>query len=250
MSETNETVPQDLEPETPDPNAAPQPAATEASPGQEQADPPEPQGDEPKSKQPQWVQRRIDELTRARYDERRRADDAEARLRQLQPDQSQNSQAIPPGYIPVQDVQRFVAEQASTAQYNRACDAIADAGAMVAAFDEGLGNLRALGVNPSNRADPLMQVLTELDADEGARAIASLGANPDEAYRILNLSPARMAVEVAKMAAKPARSSVSRAPSPITPLNGGAAKGGDPYTMNDEDQRKWFIANDPRRRNG
>lgn len=243
MSETNDLATQGQDQEIIDPNAALQPVETEALEGQEPSDDdqkPEPQ--KPPPKVPAGVLKRLSELSSARNAATQRAEAAEEMLRQAIAAQNPGQQPTqaPPGYVSVQDVQREFDMRAAQAQFNGACDAIADAGSKVDGFDDSLKTLHALGLNTQDPRAPLMQVLVELSAEEGARAIAALGADPDQADRLMRMSPARMAIEVAKVAAKPARLPVSRAPAPISPISGGATRSNDFTAMDDETQRAWL----------
>jgi hypothetical protein len=64
-----------------------------------------------------------------------------------------------------------------------------------------------------------------LDSDMGAKLLVHFNANPDEATRIANLSPARQAAEIGKLEAKLSTviPKVSKAPPPIDPIGGGKA---------------------------
>ncbi len=57
-----------------------------------------------------------------------------------------------------------------------------------------------------------------LDTGEGPRIIHDLGADLNEAARLMKLSPTKLGIELARLAAKPADEGVSEAPKPITPV--------------------------------
>lgn len=246
MSESIESATQGA---TVDPvETVPQPA-TETAPetGQEQQAEPaqtatEEAPEEPKRKP--WFQQRIDELTREKHEARRQADQLTAYLRQIQQGQQpEPQQGQPPaGYVPVAEVGRIAAQQVEMAAFNRACDEIADHGASVFRdFDSAVQNFQSIGGPPP----ALLEAVTALGKEDGARVFYELGMNPDEAMRLSRLSPARMAVEVTRLAAKPAASKpVSKVPAPITPIAAARAEaGGEPDAKSNPDAyRKWFAA--------
>lgn len=245
MSESIESATQGA---TADPvEIAPQPA-TETAPdtGQEQQAEPaetttEDAPEEPKRKP--WFQQRIDELTREKHEARRQTEQLTAYLRQIQQGQQpEPQQGQPPaGYVPASEVGRIAAQQIEMAAFNRACDDIADhVTSLYRDFDTAVQNFQSIGGPPP----ALLEAVTALGREDGARVFYDLGMNPDEAMRLARLSPARMAVEVARMAAKPAASKpVSRVPAPITPISAARAEaGGEPdATRNPEAYRKWFA---------
>ena len=246
MSESLESATQGA---TVDPvDTAPQPA-TESAPdtGQEQQaepaeTPTEEAPEEPKRKP--WFQQRIDELTREKHEARRQAEQLTAYLRQIQQGQPQEPQQQgqpPAGYVPASEVGRIAAQQIEMARFNQACDEIADHGASVFRdFDSAVQNFQSIGGPPP----ALLEAVTALGKEDGARVFYDLGMNPDEAMRLSRLSPARMAVEIARMAAKPAAPKpVSKVPPPITPIAAARAEaGGEPDAKANPDAwRKWFA---------
>jgi len=239
MSETTENATQGggQEPET-----VPQPAIDEApTTGQEQDESQTtetpPQDDKPKET-PRAIQRRFDELTRRAYENQRRAEAAEAQLRQMQQPNATAQAAPPQGYVPASEVERAAAQLVEAQSFNSACDAIADFGAeKFPDFDTALTNFRMLGGPPQ----PFLEALTALGKEDGARVFHDLGTNPDEAERIIRMSPARMGIELAKLAAKPAKvPAVSKAPPPITPIRAGRVTT-DAEPTDDAEWRAWFT---------
>lgn len=225
----------------------PQPAIeTAPDTGQEQqADTAEQQTEtqeEPKRKP--WFQQRIDELTREKHEARRQAEQLAGYLRQIQQGQQvpqqQDGTQPPPGYVPASEVERIAARQLEAARFNEACNEIADHGeATFKDFQTAVANFQSIGGPPP----ALLEAVTALGKEDGARVYYELGTNPDEAMRLARLSPARMAVEVAKMAAKPAPTRpVSKVPPPIAPISAGRAEaGGEPDAARNPDAyAKWF----------
>lgn len=246
MSESLENATQGATAEPVD--TAPQPA-TETAPdtGQEQEAEPaetttEDAPEEPKRKP--WFQQRIDELTREKHEARRQTEQLTDYLRQIQQGQQpEPQQGQPPaGYVPASEVGRIAAQQIEAAQFTQACNEIAEHGESVFKnFDTAVQNFQSIGGPPP----ALLEAVTALGKEDGARVFYDLGMNPDEAMRLARLSPARMAVEIAKMAAKPAAPKpVSKAPPPITPISANRAEtGGEPdATRQPEAWRKWYAA--------
>lgn len=133
-------------------------------------------------------------------------------------------------------VDERAAQKAAQAQFTSDCNTIFDKGAEKhgEAFKESVANLNAMGL-----MDPKL-VEAAMATDAPADVIHALGADLDEAERVLSLSPARMGVEMAKIAAKlnpttqaPApKPKLSNAPAPITPVGGGAPATTNIYASN------------------
>ena len=158
----------------------PQPATDDApTTGQEQ--PAETTDETPEPKKTPWFQRRIDELTREKYEARRQVEAYADALRKIQQPAGQEhatNTAPPAGYVPAAEVHRAAAEMVSRADFNRVCDDIADIGSKLPDFPSAVGNLTALGVDTQNANDPFMQAVTALDKAEAARVFHELGSNP------------------------------------------------------------------------
>ena len=210
-------------------DAAPLPANLDTVPasGTEQTADPAPQPDAPEEpKRTPWFQRRIDELTREKHEARRQADAYAMTLREIQQRQAGQTQqdAPPAGYVPASEVQRIAAEQVAVSRLNADCDAVADYGVeKFPDFGEAQRNLQMLG----GMTPEFLEVVTGLGKEDGARVFRDLGLDPDRAERILKLPPAKMGVELARMAAQPAKPApVSKAPAPVNPI-GGARQAAD-----------------------
>lgn len=230
---------------------APQPA-NEQAPGtgtgqtpsaEEQPSPTEPgqPADDKPAKTP-WFQRRIDELTRDRWEKQRENETLRAELErarqprqdgQQQPDPQQRQQPSPADY------QRHVREEAqrmqAQAEFDRTCNDIhAEGTKAFPDFDAALGSFRLLGGLPP----ALVEAAQETGA--AAKVLYDLGRDPDEAARILALSPTRMAVAVAKIAARPPTNPpVSKAPPPIQPIGTASKVETDPDKMSAADWMAW-----------
>lgn len=229
MSESIKTVTQADE-------TAPQPAeetvpatGTEQSEETEQAEVKE--EDAPKPKAAPWFQKRIDELTRQRHEAERQlaAERAElARLRAgAQPQQQQP--APPPGYVPAELVQAKAAELLEQTRFVEECNAVAATGSeKFPDFSEAVDNISRL-VDRTEQLNPLLQAVTELGREDGARVYYELGKNPEKAAALLAMPPAKMAVALARMAATPAKPvAVTKAPEPIRPIGSGGVRNSGP----------------------
>ena len=165
---------------------------------------------------------------------------AELRARATAPQAAAQQGQQPAGYVPIAQVQAAAAEIVATERFNEECNAIADTGeAKYADFDTATRNWGMLGGPPR----PFLDAVTALGKDDGARVYYELGKDPAKAEKMLNLSPAKMAIELAKMAATPAAPVATRAPDPIRPIQSGRVANNDPVNMTDEEQRAWFRKN-------
>ena len=221
--------------------------STEATAGQPQQEQQDQQVEQQEPKRTPWFQTRIDELTRARHEERRRADEAEQQALQYRQRISQFEQQ---GYQPEQQPQhqqpqadirtlaqqeaaRMVADQ----RFNEQCNRIyTDGKAAFPDFDQAVANLQMLGANRD-----FLELATSSDA--GAKMLHHLGTDLDETARLMSLPPVQMARELTRLEFKlsqpAAPKPVSKAPAPITPLGSSASNDvGDPARMSDAE---WFA---------
>lgn len=214
--ETTEEPKAEAKSEEPAAESKEQPAEGEAEPDKDDA-----------PKVPGWATKRINEITRQRYESERRAQALEAELAQYRASSQQNAQLE--GYQPPQQQQIDPYQLAETlaetkfqqANFDKTCNTIYDEGSKAFPdFDASLQTFGALGGLPP--------VLVEAAAETGHahRVLYELGKNPDEAMRIMGLPPARMGAALAKIASKPAAAAapkpISKAPAPITPVDGAA----------------------------
>lgn len=193
----------------------------------------EEKADEPeKPKHKPWFQERIDQLTREKYDERRRVETLEGRLAALE--------ANPDTPKPVTDVDSLATEKAERIvqqrQFDDKCNEVYSSGkADFSDFDDTIANFKMLGGLPI----PVLEAVNQLP--DAHKVLYALGSNMDEAARILNLAPVPMAVALAKLSMSPVKTKpVSNAPRPISPLDG-STRGGetDPEKMSVDDWMKW-----------
>lgn len=176
---------------------------------------PPPQVEQP-GQQPDWRDRRIATLTR--------------RLRELQ----ERGQPGPQVQQPDNQARHQPAEQALIEQrarelsiiqdFNRRCDETALVGRSQfgeTEFNGRIQNLQKLSdpTDPNSVQAYNSLLMAALEAGDSARLLFELGADLNEAQKILGMSPTRMAVEMTKRAARPPVQT-SNATRPITPLGG------------------------------
>lgn len=234
-----------------DPGAAPAaavPTAPEAEPTAEE-------------KKRSNSQKRIDALTREKWEEirarsaaERRAQELEEQLNTLRSGQQPATPAAPAqvaaaaAAAPVAPVNldALVNERARTLQqqqaFNARCNEVYSKGKQdIPDFDAALQNFSIFGGLGAHQT--LVQASTTLP--DGHKVLHFLGTNLDDAGRILQLPPIEQAIELSNIANRlRAGPIVSSAPAPITPLAGG---GGQPEVRPDdngdfktqEDFRAW-----------
>lgn len=176
---------------------------------------------------PDWRDRRIATLTR--------------RLREIQERGTPAptpapTQGTTPAPVPDQAiVEARARELAAIQDFNRRCDDTALTGRAQfgeEAFNGRINNLQKL-VDQSDPASVTAYnalLLAAIDTGEGAKVLHSLGADLNEAQRILGMQPTKMAVELTKRAIAPP-TETSEAPKPITPIG----SRGTPHTAIEPD---------------
>lgn len=136
-------------------------------------------------------------------------------------------------------------------EFNRRCNEVADAGrTQYGDFDAKVAKLVGLvdGNDPQAVTMYNQFLSAAIETGEASRLIYALGSDLDEASRILGLNPTRMAVELTKMAFRPA-SEISNAPRPLNPIasqgvNNRATLGADDPSSDNLSTEEWM-----RRRN-
>lgn len=175
------------------------------------------------TKTPAWVERRFAEMTRSRHDAERRAEALERDLanalalaKAAEPEGEQTQQRAPQQQAGSEEerINRAAAEMVKTQRFNERSNEVYAAGkADHADFDESLKNLGMLGASPE-----FFQSIVDLD--DAHKVLHALGSNPEEAARILALSPLKQGRELERLASKPAPKKttkpVSNAPDPIS----------------------------------
>jgi len=167
------------------------------------------------AKPAEWVQKRIDALTREKHEERRAREALEAQLASLQQQIPENAQDA----VPRNEVERLAHELVKKQSFDRTCNDVYEKGSQeFKDFDDVIGNFRLLGGMPTE----FLEAVTQLP--DAHKVLYQLGSNPEEASRILGLPPIQMAVKLAEIATKaaPVRA-VSKAPSPVEPIDTGGS---------------------------
>jgi hypothetical protein len=199
---------------------AQQPAEVSTEPGAEQTAEVVEQSQEQQKPKNDWVQRRIDQLTREKHEEKRQREALEARLRELQPtDTTQPGQVLTPDQIRA-EAKRLIEQE----RFDEACNKVFDAGKsdFGGEWDSSLKTFQMLG----GASPDFLQAITSMD--HGHKVLHALGQDPETAERVLSLPPLRMALELARLEAKVSQSAptpkpTSKAPPPITPVGGKSA---------------------------
>lgn len=187
------------------------------------------------------LKRRVDRLTRERYEERARHDAEVARLRE--------SVAKPEGEAPQltqEEVERRAEEKAKhiaeARAFNERCDKVFNDGKkLYPTFAEDLRTV-ASEVGPlfdkDNQPTTLMRSI--LDSEEPHKVFKYLADNPDVAAEIADLPERqqfRRLVKLETEIGEATRPKPSNAPKPVAPVRGGAASGSpDP----DKDPQAWI----------
>lgn len=182
-----------------------------------------------------WVQRRIDQLTREKHEEKRQREALEAQLRQYQQPAETSQQ---PRQMTADEVRAEAKRLIQEEKFNEACNKVFDAGKTeFPDWDSSLRTFQMLG----GASPEFLEAVTAMDA--GHKVLHHLGQNPETAERLLSLPPLRMALELARLEstvgqAKP--KPVSNAPAPITPIGGRSAPVEPPEFATTAEQIAWW----------
>lgn len=167
-----------------------------------------------------WVQRRIDQLTREKHEEKRQREALEQQLQQYrQP--ADTTQQPQQRQMSADDVRAEAKRLIQQEKFDDACNKVFDAGKTeFPDWDSSLRTFQMLG----GASPEFLEAVTAMDA--GHKVLHHLGQNPETAERLLSLPPLRMALELARLEstvgqAKP--KPVSNAPAPINPIGGRSA---------------------------
>lgn len=225
---------------TPTEEQAQQPAEVSSEPGAEQTAQQDEatQQDKPKN---DWVQRRIDQLTREKFEERRQREAMEARLRQYETQQSSVDQSQSGNQPMTADQIRAEAKRlVQQERFDEACNKTFEAGKKdFPDFEQSLRTFGMLGGAPQE----FLEAVTSMDL--GHRVIHHLGQNPEAAERLLSLPPLRMAMELTRLETSLSKAAppVSKAPPPISPVGGRAAPAEPSEFASTEEYAAWRRAN-------
>lgn len=126
----------------------------------------------------------------------------------------------------------------ATANFDAACNAAYEKGTgeFKEEFDAAVKNLGAVG---AMQRDILEMVL---DTEEPHKVLYELGRDPAKAAALLDMTPAKRAMEIARLSVVPAKKAanpLSQAPAPVRPVEGTARASTDP--RDDDDDDAWFA---------
>lgn len=242
--------------------ATDEPAAVEAAAEPEAEAQPDEHGSKKPQKLPDWANKEISKKAFEAREATRRAEAAEAELARLkaaaQPaptptaadTQAAQEQAPAGGYkspaefdaaVQAEAARRAQSEAAAQAQaeFDAACNAAYTKGkadpTIGADFDTAVGNLQQVGFMNRDMLDIVMAT------DDPPKLLFELGSDPDKALALMQMTPAKRAMEIAKMAipAKATPTPLSRAPRPVDTVEGSARPNGAP--SDNDDDATWFA---------
>jgi hypothetical protein len=201
-------------------------------------------GDSTKREKP-WFQKRIDDLTKEKWDARREKEAAEARARELEAQlellkrEKKDSDYSEMRSFSERDIEALAEKKAEEKlrieAFNKACNDVYEAGkAAYDDFDEVLGNFRDVGgLTPA-------VIEAAIEAGNPHKILYELAKDRDLAYKVMRMPPIKMAVEIAKLASKPSKAApMSKAPEPIKPVKGAANAEPDPEKMTIQEWMAW-----------
>ena len=229
------------------------------------------------TKRTPWFQRRIDQLTAEKWEERRTAESLRkqtaellAQLAEARKTAQSDTAGLPvtnPATTPTDTPQasspatpkpaprpqsmsdaeinalaeRRAEEIACQRTFNKVCNDVAEAGKdEYPDFDQSLRTFQMLGGIPTG----LLETITEMP--NAHKILYSLGKDPDLAERVVKMSPGKQALELARMESslgKPVTKAVSSAPPPVRPIDATSRAVDDPEKMSMDEFVKWREKN-------
>ena len=195
-----------------------------------------------------WAIKRISELTWQRHEAERKAEASTgeaARYRmlveQLRAGNTDEATDTTPQQPNIDElVEKRAAEKAQRQAIAERGQSVSKVGAEhYPDFQSAVVTLDALGISQDS-------VESILGMDDAHKVIYALGKNPEEASRILSLPPVQQGRELERLAlkaAQPAPKAVSKAPAPITPIDGSTTVEADPSKMSMAEWAKWREKN-------
>ncbi len=186
------------------------------------------QQNEDTDKKTPWFQKRINEVTREKYEARQAAEQAQRErdfLRQ-QLERVQNGEQVEQQQLPDVETlaQQKAAQMLAEQRFNDACNKTYEQGkSEFQNFDDSVRNLQMVGVSRE-----FLTLVSE--SDVGAKLIDHLGGNLEKADEIAKMPPLQMARALTKLEfelSQPKPKPVSKAPAPISPIGAGAASDSD-----------------------
>lgn len=202
-------------------------------------------------KLPDWAQKEMAKKAFEAREATRRAKELEDELAKFKGAKPVETVATPPTPVDIdaavqaevtrrEQAARAQADQeafdaASNATFSKGVEAYKDADFK---FEAAVQNLQAVGVMNRDFLD------TVLASEDPAKVLYELGSDPDRAAQLMALSPAKRAMEIAKISlpapekkAEPVP--ISRAPRPVSPVEGSARPSGEP--QDSDDDVTWFA---------
>lgn len=196
------------------------------------------------------VQRRFDEMTRKRHEEvnreRARADAAERELAALRAPKTDDQ----PTTVRPEDIDRIANEKAerlvSKREFDAKCAALVDNGSKEFGeeFDKAVKNLGSLQAIVDEKGEFTDFAKLVVDTDEPHKMLKHLGDNPDEAARILNLSPTQQAREIGRLEARLSTQPVTPPPvskAPPPPSHVGSRNASSTAPSDKDDMKTWMA---------
>lgn len=198
-------------PEPTKPEAVAKPEATPPSPAPAPA--PEPTKPEPTK---DWKDDRIAKLTRDLNEARRAAAAALAPVQKPGESEADFNARVDAA------ASAKAAQLAAQADWDRQCNAVADAGRKeFPDFNERLGRIQATvnGQDPAEVATYNEVISAAIETGQGHKVLYALGADPAEYQRLVKLNPVKRAMEIGAISQRLVNDKEpSGAPKPITPI--------------------------------
>lgn len=208
-------------------------------------------GDDSSAAPKNGVQKRIDELTRLRYEAQREADYWKQQAQTSKPEPVVEQVDKEPDLEDYDDYEQYIKDLSkyTVRQERKAAEESNKSSATQQSFAKAVEDFRSK--NPdydivvNNPSLPISKDMAEVImlSEVGPQLAYHLGKNPGEAARISGLSPIAAARELGKMEAKlslPQTKKTPSAPDPVKPVpkgSGGAVK--SPDDMSPEEYREW-----------
>ena len=196
-----------------------------------------------------WVPKRISEITAARRAAEARAAELEAELARVRAAQTATpADPATPAAAP-QDIdklarsyaERMVREQTEQQTMQSRIASINEAGTKEFGeqFDKSVQNLNMAGIG----GPEFLKVITNVPNAEKVVTWLGKDENINEAMRIASMDPIQMGIEMTKLSSKAAKDlakQISKAPPPITPVDGGGGSS-DGIEPDPSDTKAWMA---------
>lgn len=207
---------------------------------------------------PAWFQKRIDALTAEKHQERREKEAAKAQaaalLEQLAEARKPSAAATSADPAAQAAASSKPEISLSEAEIEARATAKADEIARVRAFTKACNDTYNAGKDEFDDFDRTINTFSMFngipnsvldivtDMPKGHAVLYALGKDPDLIEKVVKMSPAKQALELARLEAglnKPVAKAISNAPAPVKPLDGSGRSEEDPSKMSMEDFVAW-----------